>query len=66
MKKQKIQVQNMETQQGSRAVNQFELFTPDGKIFGSYSSVIVFKKTETEKIFFDKNKWDYSCIVREA
>ena len=71
MKKLNISVQNMRSSRGNDVPNQFEIFTPDGKIFQSYSSVIAFipknhphtvtGATPPEwRIKLDINKWDYS------
>jgi len=56
----KIKVQNMTNSQGNDVPNQFEIFTPTGKMFQSYTTVIVFKETKTGKIYLDEINWDCS------
>lgn len=52
-------VQNMVSQNSGREIpNQFEIFTPEGKYFQSYSTVIAFKGKDG-KIVLDREKYDY-------
>jgi len=53
------QVQNMRSNKGNDIPNQFEIFTKEGKIFQSYSTVICFIESKTRKIFLDP-KYSYS------
>lgn len=53
-------VQNMVSQNSGREIpNQFEIFTPEGKYFQSYSTVIAFRSNDG-KITLDREKYDYS------
>ena len=58
----KITVQNMQSSRGNDIPNQFEIFTPEGRYFQSYDSVIAFIP-RTGKIQLDRNKWDYSVTT---
>jgi len=55
----KAQVQNMTSSNGNTIANQFEIFTPEGKYFQSYNSVIVHKANDGT-ITLDERYWDYS------
>lgn len=52
-------VQNMRSSNGNDIPNQFEIFTNEGKVFQSYSSIIAFIP-RNGKTQLDINKWDYS------
>ena len=54
----KTSVQNMQSRNGNTVANQFEIFTPDGKYFQSYSTVIALKSIDG-KTYLDP-KHDYS------
>jgi len=60
MKKLNVKVQNMTSSQGNDVANQYEIFTPIGKMFQSYTTVVVFIEAKTGKIFLDKLNWDCS------
>lgn len=53
-------VQNMLGKSGREVPNQFEIFTPEGKYFQSYSTVIAFIPASGGKIVLDRDKWNYS------
>lgn len=55
----KISVQNMKGKSGREVPNQFEIFSPEGKYFQSYSSVIAFRDHDGN-VTLDNEKWDYS------
>ena len=63
MKKLNVKVQNMISSQGNDVANQFEIFTPIGKMFQSYTTVVVFIEAKTGKIFLDKLNWDCSTTT---
>lgn len=56
----KVSVSNMRSSRGNDVPNQFIIRTDDGVYFQSYSSVICFEERKTNKVYLDKNKWDYS------
>lgn len=56
-----MQIQQMRTPQGNKAKDQFEIFTPEGKVFQSYGSTIAMKTTEC--IVLDEYYWDYSTTT---
>lgn len=43
--------------------NQFEITTPQGRIFQSYESVIAFIPNDGGKIQLDSKYWDYSVTT---
>jgi hypothetical protein len=55
----KISVQNMKSNNGNTIPNQFEIITPDGIYFQSYSTIIAFRARDG-KISLDADKWDFS------
>jgi len=55
----KMKVSNLESNQGNKIANQFEITTNEGRFFKSYNSVIAFKPN-VGAIQLDANKWDYS------
>lgn len=58
-----VKVENMlSPRTGKPVANQFEIFTPDGEYFQSYSSVIAFKPNEG-KTQLDERYWDYSRMT---
>ena len=57
-------VNNMQSNRGNAIPNQFEISTPEGIYFQSYSSVIAFIPMKAgEKTQLDCNKWDYSVTT---
>ena len=55
-----IKVRQMtSTRTGNPVANQFEIFTPKGVYFQSYSTLIAFKP-DTGKLKLDSDYWDYS------
>jgi hypothetical protein len=55
----KMYVQNMVSKKGNSIPNQFIIDDDNGNsYFQSYNSIIV--KISKDKIYLDKNKWDYS------
>ena len=70
----RISVQNMQSQKGNDIPNQFEIFTPEGKYFQSYNTIIAFKPTGAKggitktgvripELYLDKEKWNYSVTT---
>lgn len=57
---QSIKVSNMRSRSGNEVPNQFTIRTKDGVYFQSYNSVIAFIRFKDDKVFLDKNKWNYS------
>lgn len=55
----KAAVQNMEGKNGRAVPNQFEIITPKGIFFQSYSTVIAFRD-HAGKVTLDRDKWNYS------
>lgn len=56
----KTQVQNLVSpRSGNQVANQFEIITPEGKFFQSYSSTIVFKANDGS-ITLDEKYYNYS------
>jgi hypothetical protein len=55
-------IENMRSSNGNDVPNQFKIYTPDGVIFQSYSSIIAIK-TFDGKIILDRNKWDFSTTT---
>jgi hypothetical protein len=53
-----VRVENMVSQKGNYVPNQFLIYTPNGVVFQSYSSVIAIKTSGG--IILDKDTWDYS------
>jgi len=56
---QKMKVYNMESPNGNKVANQFEIYTDEGKYFQSYRSIIAFKDNKGQ-VFLDDYYWDYS------
>ena len=56
---QKMKVYNMESPNGNKVANQFEIYTDEGKYFQSYRSVIAFKDNKGQ-VFLDDYYWNYS------
>ena len=55
----KTKVCNMESPNGNKVANQFEIYTDKGKYFQSYKSIIAFIDNNG-KVFLDDYYWDYS------
>jgi len=55
----KVKVYNMESPNGNKVANQFEIYTDEGKYFQSYRSIIVFISNKGQ-VYLDENYWDYS------
>ena len=55
----KVKVYNMESPNGNKVANQFEIYTDEGKYFQSYRSIIAFKDNKGQ-VFLDDYYWDYS------
>lgn len=58
-----MRVENMTSPNGNPVPNQFIIKTKDTAVFQSYSSTIVrieYGPDGKEKVFLDKDKWDYS------
>ena len=55
----KTKVYNMESPNGNKVANQFEIYTDKGKYFQSYKSIIAFIDNNG-KVFLDDYYWDYS------
>ena len=55
----KVKVYNMESPNGNKVANQFELYTDKGRYFQSYRSIIAFKDNKGQ-VFLDDYYWDYS------
>jgi len=56
---QKMKVYNMESPNGNKVANQFEIYTDEGRYFQSYRSIIVFKDNKGQ-VFLDDYYWNYS------
>ena len=56
---QKMKVYNMESPNGNKVANQFEIYTDEGKYFRSYKSIIAFKDNKGQ-VFLDDYYWNYS------
>ena len=54
-----MKVYNMESPNGNKVANQFEIYTDEGKYFQSYKSIIAFIDNNG-KVFLDDYYWDYS------
>lgn len=54
-----MKVYNMESPNGNKVANQFEIYTNEGKYFQSYRSIIAFKNNKGQ-VFLDDYYWDYS------
>jgi len=54
-----MKVYNMESPNGNKVANQFEIYTDEGKYFQSYRSIIAFKDNKGQ-VFLDDYYWDYS------
>tara|TARA_B100001094_G_C18091581_1_gene750690 strand:- start:140 stop:403 length:264 start_codon:yes stop_codon:yes gene_type:complete len=54
-----MKVYNMESPNGNKVANQFEIYTDKGKYFQSYRSIIAFKDNKGQ-VFLDDYYWDYS------
>tara|TARA_X000001388_G_C2150211_1_gene92102 strand:- start:3 stop:266 length:264 start_codon:yes stop_codon:yes gene_type:complete len=54
-----MKVYNMESPNGNKVANQFEIYTDEGKYFQSYRSVIAFKDNKGQ-VFLDDYYWNYS------
>ncbi|BAQ85199.1 hypothetical protein [uncultured Mediterranean phage uvMED] len=59
----KYKVVNMESSQGNKVPNQYIIDTPGKLIFQSYKTIIVMKDYQNEKIYLDKNAWNYSATT---
>lgn len=59
----KTTVENMESPNGNKVANQFIIWTPEGKFFQSYRTVIAFKPFGSDKVQLDASAWDYSCTT---
>jgi len=55
----KVKIYNMESPNGNKVANQFEIYTDKGKYFQSYRSIIVFISNKGQ-VYLDENYWDYS------
>lgn len=59
-----IKVRNMVSDRGNDIANQFIIEGDDWTVFQSYRSVIAKKMYDgSNKIFIDKNYWDYSSTT---
>lgn len=56
-----ITVENMQSSKGNDVPNQFVIYTPEGVIFQSYSSVIAMRIGNL--VILDENKWDWSVTT---
>jgi len=54
-----MKVYNMESPNGNKVANQFEIYTDEGKYFQSYRSIIAFKDNKGQ-VFLDDYYWNYS------
>ena len=63
MTKNLTSVENMHSNNNNPVPNQFTIRTREGNYFQSYSSIIIFKPHNGEKIELDVNKWDYSVTT---
>tara|TARA_R100001480_G_scaffold24740_1_gene35031 strand:- start:49 stop:312 length:264 start_codon:yes stop_codon:yes gene_type:complete len=54
-----MKVYNMESPNGNKVANQFEIYTDEGRYFQSYRSIIVFKDNKGQ-VFLDDYYWNYS------
>ena len=59
----KMKVENLESQNGKKVVNQFEVTTSEGRFFQSYDSLIVFIPNDGSPTQLDCNFWDYSVTT---
>ena len=57
-----MKVYNMESPNGNKVANQFEIYTDEGKYFQSYRSIIAFKDNKGQ-VFLDDYYWDYSITT---
>lgn len=55
-------VENMQSSNGNDIPNQFIIYTDEGTVFQSYSSIIAFKPF-SGKIQLDRHYWDYSATT---
>jgi len=56
----KMKVENLESKNGNKIANQFEITSPDGRYFQSYNSMIVYVPNDVSPIQLDERFWDYS------
>lgn len=56
----KMKVENLESAQGNKVANQFEVTTDNGKFFQSYESVIAYIPNDGSPVQLDAKYWDYS------
>ena len=59
----KMKVENLESSNGNKVANQFEVTTSEGRFFQSYDSLIVFIPNDGSPIQLDCNFWDYSATT---
>lgn len=55
-----VQVENLTSSKGNLVPNQFKITTKDSVYFQSYKTLIARINKRTNKIYLDKNYWDYS------
>ena len=60
---QKTKVENIQNNSGRAVVNQFIIYTAEGRYFQSYASVIAFIPFGGGHILIDSSKWDYSTTT---
>jgi hypothetical protein len=60
---QKTKVENIQNNSGRAVVNQFVIYTPEGRYFQSYACVIAFVPLGGGQILIDSEKWDYSTTT---
>lgn len=53
-------VKNMKSSRGNSIPNQFIIYTSRGVFFQSYQSIIAFFPCDEDKVYLNKDKWDYS------
>lgn len=58
-----MKVQNLESSNGNKVANQFEVTTSEGRFFQSYCSLIAFIPNDGSRIQLDKKFWDYSVTT---
>jgi hypothetical protein len=59
-----IKVESMYNKKGNKVVNQFILYTDEGRYFQSYNSIIAFiPYDKNKKRQLDKNTWAYSVTT---
>ena len=61
--KQPVKVEQMRSRNLNPVPNQFRIWTDKGYYFQSYSSIIYFYCSKTNKKYLDSKTWDYSATT---